>query len=143
MNIHIHIGPTDLDLLRLYKYLPYGLGKVFKNVVLSYYKNETYKIPELKYRDKGTINDVKVYFTNKELEIIRPLLEKKNKSSIIKNLVRMQFGRQLMDFCRPVYNAKAKRPETKSEVKIKPEIKQEAKLEQNSQPKMKFKPQEF
>lgn len=110
--IHIHIGPADADLLMLYKYLPAGLSKVFKQVLIAYYKGDEFKIPQLKYKQKNKIVEVKIYINKEEEEILKPLLSLKNKSSIIKNLVRMYFAKTLADICRPVYSAKAVKENT-------------------------------
>lgn len=125
-NIHIHIGPTDNDLLMLYKYLPCGLGKTFKNIIMSYYKGEKYSLPTLKHSNKSKVESVKVYFNEKEKEIIKPLLELDSKSSVIKNLTRMYFAKTLADICKPIFNApKDKYKERPKEVKeVKDEVKE-------------------
>lgn len=125
-NIHIHIGPADNDLLMLYKYLPYGLGKLFKNIILSYYKGEKYTLPTLKYTRDRKVSSVKVYFNKKEKEIIKPLFETRNVSSTIKNLTRMYFGKTLISICSPIFrgpqnnsnNLKTQKADDKSKGKI-------------------------
>lgn len=103
--IHIHIGPADADILMLYKYLPFGLSKAFKQVLLAYYGGKKHTLPTLKLTQKKKIEDVKVYLNDEEKKILKPLLDLQNKSTVIKNLVRMYYAKTLADICRPVFNA--------------------------------------
>lgn len=157
MILYIRVSrQTDADLFELYKYIPHGLGRLFKSVLLDYFKYYTvdkgeykFEIPKLNKTDKeleGSYSLVTIKLNKQEERALEGLfsLPEGGKSTFVKNLTRMYMGTSLAEISRPlcgeeVGHLNKPKPEYKPEVK--PEIRHEVKPE--SKTKKIFTPQEF
>lgn len=110
MNVYVRVSKrADADLIELYKYLPYGLGRLFKSVLLDYFKYYTdkeykFEMPNLKRSSKEPSTDamiIRVQLPDEVQDIDK--LPNGAKGPFIKNLTRMYMAQNLIKISRGLF----------------------------------------